>query len=208
MQCPDDGNKARRAFCRQNYPAGFTAIVPIHQGIFVHDTRTGQTRAVATAPKDFDDFVYWNFSGMVPGTGESDDTGEPARWRSAAFVAVSGLVDGQLQDATAHTVFKARTGPIVNGTWMNPVDGIYLGQSPGRSPLRTVVESGMAGTLFDPAATYLDELTGEVRVLPVTAMGIERDGFRGNTLAVTISMGTEEAGWAGIYLATVVPLAD
>jgi hypothetical protein len=31
-------------------------------------------------------------------------------------------------------------------------------------------------------------------------MGIERDGFRGNSLAVNVSMGTEEAGWAGIYL--------
>jgi hypothetical protein len=35
-------------------------------------------------------------------------------------------------------------------------------------------------------------------------MGIERDGFRGSTLAINVSMGTEEAGWAGVYL-TVVP---
>jgi len=40
-------------------------------------------------------------------------------------------------------------------------------------------------------------------VLPVTEMGIERDGFRGSALAVNVSMGTEEAGWAGIYLTTV-----
>ena len=57
----------------------------------------------------------------------------------------------------------------------------------------------MDGTLIDPEA--VDPLTATV--LPVTAMGLERDGFRGNSLAVNVSMGTEEAGWAGIYLTTV-----
>jgi len=40
--------------------------------------------------------------------------------------------------------------------------------------------------------------------LPVTEMGIERDGFRGRWLAIVAGMGTEEAGWAGIYV-TAVP---
>jgi hypothetical protein len=52
----------------------------------------------------------------------------------------------------------------------------------------------MDGTLIDPAAVDL----------PVTEMGIERDGFRGNSLVINVSMGTEVAGWAGIYL-TAVP---
>jgi hypothetical protein len=34
-------------------------------------------------------------------------------------------------------------------------------------------------------------------------MGIERDGFRGDSLAINVSMGTEEAGWAGIYLTEI-----
>ena len=34
-------------------------------------------------------------------------------------------------------------------------------------------------------------------------MGLERDGFRGDALVVNVGMGSEEAGWAGIYLATV-----
>ena len=34
-------------------------------------------------------------------------------------------------------------------------------------------------------------------------MGIERDGFRGDAFAINVSMGSEEAGWAGIYLTTV-----
>jgi hypothetical protein len=60
----------------------------------------------------------------------------------------------------------------------------------------------MPGTAIDLEA--VDPLTGGV--LPVTAMGVERDGFRGDALAITVSMGTEAAGWAGVYL-TKVPAA-
>jgi hypothetical protein len=162
----------------------------VHQGIFVHDTKTGQTRTVAKAPLQFDDFVYWNFSGLVPGMGSPDDAGEPARWRSATFVAISGLVDGQLTDASFHAVFKAtRAG----------ADGIYLRKGPGEPPIAALVETGMDGTRFDPAAR--DPLT--LAPLPVTEMGIERDGFRGRWLVITARMGTEETGWAGIYLTSL-----
>ncbi|HSQ62000.1 MAG TPA: hypothetical protein VLM85_02255 [Polyangiaceae bacterium] len=203
LQCPDEGNKPRLAYCREQYPNGFTTTVPLHQGIFVHDIWTRQTRVIAKAPHDYDDFVYWNFSGKVPGTGGSEEEGEPARWRFASFVAVSGLVDGQLSDAAFHTAFKARTGSVVDGAYANPVDGIYLRKGPGSSPFAKVVESGMDGTVIDPGAVYLDEETGLPVELPVTEMGIERDGFRGNSLTVNVTMGTEEAGWAGIYLTTV-----
>ncbi len=198
LQCGEEGNADRRAFCLQEYPDGFETRVPVHQGVFVYDTSTRQTRVVAKTPADFDDFVYWNFSGRVPGAG--DDTGELARWRSASFVAVSGRVDGQIADATFHAAFKARTGDVVDGEYVDPIDGIYLRKGPGGSPIASVVETGMDGTLIDPEA--VDPLTGGL--LPVTAMGIERDGFRGRSLAINVSMGTEEAGWAGIYL-TLVP---
>ena len=201
LQCPTDGNKDLLAYCRETYPNGFATTVPVHQGIFVHDILTGTTRAVAKSPDHFDDFVFWNFSGRVPGVGESDETGEAARWRSASFVAVSGLVDGSLTDRTFHAAFKARKGQVVDGAYVGPVDGLYLRKGPGNDrEIATLVETGMDGSLIDPAA--VDPLTLEH--LPVTAMGIERDGFRGNALAITVSMGTEEAGWAGIYL-TVAP---
>lgn len=207
LQCPEDGNQDLLAYCEELYPDGFETTVPVHQGIFVHDIQTGQTRAVAKAPDHYDDFVYWNFSGRVPGTGEGDDDdGEAARWRSAAFVAVSGMVDGRLTDATYHAAFKARRGTVVNGAYVNPVDGIYLVKGPGTSPIATVVETGMVGTQIDPAAVYDDDenpATPPVP-LPVTVMGIERDGFRGRVLTITVTMGVEEAGWAGIYL-TLIP---
>ena len=193
LQCPTEGNKDRRLYCLEQYPSGFTTTVPAHQGIFVEDTRTQQTRAVAKAPDDFDDFVYWNFSGKVPGG--SEDEGEPARWRFATFVAASGLVDGQLTDAAFHAAFKARTGAVVGGAYVNPIDGIYLRKGPGGSPFAKVVETGMNGGFMDPAAAGAP---------PITAMGIERDGFRGSSLVINVSMGTEDSGWAGIYL-TAVP---
>lgn len=211
LRCPTEGNAARIVFCNQQYPQGYTVQVPVHQGIFVHDTKTGKTSAVAkssdklSSPDKFSDFVYWNFSGLVPGANEGDDDGEPARWRSASFVAVSGLIDGKLTDATFHTAFKARTGSVANGSYVNPVDGIYLRKGPGAPATVTVVETGMSGALLDPEAVYDDDenpATPAVK-LPVTEMGIEREGLRGNTLVLNVSMGTEEAGWAGIYLATV-----
>ena len=118
----------------------------MNQGIFVHDINNGNTSVVAKTPKDFDDFVYWNFSGRTPGTGEGDDDGELARWRSASFVAVSGWVDGKLTDATFHTAFKARTGDVVAGAYADPVDGIYLRKGPGQPKMLTVVETGMDGS--------------------------------------------------------------
>ncbi len=199
LKCVAEGNKDRRAYCEQQYPDGFATTAPLHQGIFVFDTATASTSVVAKAPGDFDDFVYWNFSGLTPGTGQSDEDGEPARWRSATFVAASGLVDGQRNDPSFHVVFKATRGQVVNGAYLNPVDGLYLRKGPGTSPPVTVVETGMDGTLIDPGA--VDPLTMDH--LPVTAMGIERDGFRGNLLAINVSMANAAAGWAGIYLTTV-----
>ena len=174
----------------------------MYQGIFVYDTVNETLTAVAKTPRDFADFVYWNFSGKVPGSSEGDD-GEPARWRSTAFVAVSGLVDGSIKDAAYHVAFKARQGDLVDGAYVDAVDGIYLRKGPSsKTKIAAVVETGMPGTAFDPEA--VEPLTNAV--LPVTAMGVERDGFRGDALAITVSMGTEAAGWAGVYL-TRVPAA-
>jgi hypothetical protein len=155
---------------------------------------------VAKAPTDFDDFVYWNFSGRVSGTGEGgEEDGEPARWRSASFVAVSGRVHDGLSDTNFHVAFKARTGEVADGAYVDPLDGIYLREGPGRTPIVTVVETGMDGTILDPEAIDADAEDA----LPVTEMGIERDGFRGNTLVINARMGSEETGWAGVYLTTV-----
>ena len=112
---------------------------------------------------------------------------------------MSGLVDGRLNDATYHVAFKARRVASQNGVAGEPVDGIYLAAGPHAKSFAVVCQTGMDGTLFDAAA--VDPLSHAP--LPVTAVGIERDGFRGRWLTINASMGTEDAGWAGIYLAGV-----
>ena len=113
LDCPEDGNKDLLAYCNTTYPDGYVAEAPVHQGIFIHDTVTDTTSAVATSDSvdpeaQFDTFQYWTFSGKPPteGTG-GDESQELPRWRSSAFAAVSG-------SGSAYKVaFKAtgRTGP-------------------------------------------------------------------------------------------------
>ena len=172
--------------------------VPVNQGIFVYDSvGKGKLRQVARAGAgaEFDDFVYWNYSGAPPGAGESEGDAEPPRWRSSAFLAVS-----QRAGATSRTAFLARKGGIDQDTnvYVDPVDGIYLAVQLGAAKprLTTLVQTGMDGTVLDPDA--VDPESEEV--LPITSVALERDAFRGDWLAITASMGTEEAGWAGVYL--------
>lgn len=198
LQCPQDGNTDLLAFCNSQYPNGYAVQVPVNQGVFVYDIIARRLWPVAKSPANFNDFLYWNFSGHVPGSSDGDD-GEPARWRSAAFVAVSGLLDGTLQDPNFNVAFKARTGAVVEGTYVNPVDGIYLDRGPTPTPIRTVIATGTPGTVVDPEAVDPDTHAP----LPVTTIGIEREGFRGDRLVINASMASESAGWAGIYLTKV-----
>jgi hypothetical protein len=57
----------------------------------------------------------------------------------------------------------------------------------------------MDGTVLDAEA--VDELGNG---LAITELGIERDGFRGRTLVINARMGSEETGWAGVYLTRIV----
>lgn len=185
LHCPTEGNKARIAYCHEQCPepAGCTTTIPTRQGIFVHDTANHLTMAVAKAPNNFLNFLFWNFSGKVPGNnqdGEDDGDGEPARWRSSAFVAVSGT----------NTAFKAVTGNRL---------GIYLSRKPGQT-LQTVLDTQMPGQSVDPEAP-----TGS----NVSDVGLEREGLRGKWLAINVKMevagGSEENSMAGVYITTVDP---
>jgi hypothetical protein len=216
LYCPTEGNRDRIDYCNQELVCEDTGEtlgaenikcddtgcyqdkeVPVNQGIFVHDIDTRSTRVVAKAGAPFDDFLYWNFSGKTPCTGgghseEGDaDDGEPARWRSSAFVAVSGGVG-----ATFNTAFKARTGELVDGVYVDPVDGIYLRKGPGQGQVVvTVLDTTMDGQLLDPEAP--DNST-------IAELGLEREGLRGDWLAVSAKMGIEggeeEDDMAGVYL--------
>jgi hypothetical protein len=159
----------------------------VNQGIFVYDVKAGTVRLIARTAdiNGFNDFLYWVFSGAPPGVGgghegEGTEDREPPRWRSSAFAAVS------LVDKKGYAVaFKAT----------QDVPGIFLSENAG-TPIK-VLKFGEAGSLVDP----LDAPAGSV----ITALGIERDGFRGANPAITASMlnTTTTASMSGIYLTKV-----
>jgi hypothetical protein len=123
----------------------------------------------------------------VPTTDEPD--AEPPRWRSANFIAVS---DGRI-------VFKARTADMnQTNEYINSVDGIYLAVPFNYERIKAVAETGMDGGYIDPDIPNAFRAT-----LPIIGLGLERDGFRGNMLAITLTMGNEEFSWGGIYVADV-----
>lgn len=200
LYCPDEGNADRRAFCKGGDPLSRfdkeeerwfqEKEVPLQQGIFMLDILTGNAYVV-TDTSDFDDFLFWGYTGMVPGTGhEAEDTdGEAPRWRSSAYVSVSnGIV-----------AFKARTGDLgKKNDYFDPVDGIYLSEPMAGPGNVVVVETGMDGGILDPSMPPVLR-----EVYPINELGIEREGLRGRFLAITAKMGTEEDGWAGIYVADV-----
>lgn len=186
--CPTDGNKDIIATCNQMYPNGFQTQIPVHQGLFVYDTVASQLIPIAKSPVDFDDFMYWVFSGRPPGVGSGgegeDVVPEPPRWRSSAFLSVSGQPGGQLQ-----LIFKAKSGTV---------DGLYLAQGPNGGPAETIVDTTMLAQGFDPQAP-----AGASMV----TVGLERDSFRGDWFVFTGSMldPVTSTGLAGIYVAHVPP---
>jgi hypothetical protein len=214
LYCPTEGNKDRRAYCNKVLVCEDTGElkgdpdsicdgtgcyqqrdVPVNQGIFVHDTRTKRTHLVARTGEDFDDFLFWNYAGKAPCTGGGhhgggeeggEEDGESVRWRSSAYLAVSSGIR-----ATFRSAFKARTADVV---------GIYLREGPGLSPFLTVADTTMGGQMLDPEAP-LDSTIIEV--------GIEREGLRGDWLAINAKMGVEggeeEDDMAGIYITELDP---
>jgi hypothetical protein len=223
LYCPTEGNKDRIAYCNKALTCEDTGElmgdtdsicdgtgcyqehkVPVNQGIFVHDTRTRKTHLVARTGEDFDDFLFWNYAGKAPCTGAGhhgegeeggEEDGESVRWRSSAYLAVSTGIR-----ATFRSAFKARTAETVDKVYVDPVDGIYLREGPGRSPILTVADTTMAGQLLDPDAP-VDSTIIEV--------GIEREGLRGDWLAINAKMGfeggEEEDDMAGIYITELDP---
>jgi len=189
LTCGSEGNAAVIAACiaqSDNGSGTTTREVPLHQGIFLKDVVTGELTLVAETGAAYEDFLFWTFSGRPPGAGDGDEgDAEPPRWRSSAFVA---------GDA-GRVAFKALKSP--EGDDGASLFGLFLDLGDDFNPFEVLGE-GMAGTLVDPLA--VDELGNP---LPITAIAIERDGFRNGWLAISVSMASEEAGWAGVYLAQV-----
>ena len=193
--CPTDANPDIQVYCAgvdplsrydDDYDRWYQdKEVPVNQGIFFYDLITKKTFLASKTPADFADFIFWGYSGRVPGSGAETDA-EPPRWRSATFLTIS---EGEL-------VFKARTGYLgKHNEYFDPIDGLYLANPLAGKPLEAVAVMGMDGALFDQHLTP--------GTMPVTGVGVEREGFRGNKLVITLAMANEEEGWGGVYITTV-----
>lgn len=191
LLCPEDGNPDLIAYCNEQHPTGLIVQIPVNQGIFVHAVASGTTYRVARSSQEgLEDFLFWVFSGRAPGAGGSVEPGEElARWRAGTFVALQAPAG-----LAAQVVFKAQR---------NQKDGLYLREGlQSGLPLATVAEVGTTpGTSIDPLAP-----AGSL----VSAVGVEREGFRNNRLAITTSMLYVDPvdpeislGWAGIYISPV-----
>lgn len=184
LHCPVDGQADVIAECKKQCPATdeignyCERQVPVHQGIFVKRPGDHPRRvAVAGARSElFQDFLFWVFSGAPPRPGSD---AEPPRWRSSAFVAISTL-DGN----NVATAFKA--------TKHSGETGVYIRRRL-KAPIEPEVLVGDGSRPIDRAAPVGSR---------VSAVGIEREGFRNCNLALTVSFlnaATSES-WAGVYL--------
>ena len=221
LYCPQEGNKDRIAYCNQALFCEATGEVmgdprsvcddtsdpwygercytereiPANQGMFVHDAKSGKTRLVASNDGRFDDFLFWNYSGKPPcsshGHGSEGDSSasHSVKWRSSAFLAVSG------QGGKYYIAFKARSGELVGGTYVDPLDGIYFSKGSRTGEVITVLDTQTDAQALDP------EAPSGARIIE---LGLEREGFRGPWLAITAAMGVdggeEEEGLAGVYI--------
>lgn len=159
----------------------YTFDVAVNQGFFITDVDTLETHLIAETGDDLLDFVYWNFSGKVPGS-EDEEDGEVARWRSASFIASDGW----------NAAFKGTRNTATG----NEVALLLMLDD----ELSTIASLGMDGTLIDPMA-----VDPNGKGLPIVSLGIERDGYRNGWLAINASMTDEESSMAGVYV-TRVPL--
>lgn len=197
LYCPEDGNPDLLAFCNGVDPLSLydpqtrrwyqEKQVEVNQGIFLLDVYSDYGYLVAGTKGDYNDFLYWGYSGKAPGTGSGGDVdAEPPRWRAAAFMAVS---DGKV-------VFKARSG-VLDGydVYVDPIDGLYLGEPMANVPLESLVETGVDGGVVDPAIGGM--------AMSVVGLGIEREGFRGRNLVITATMANAEESWGGVYITQI-----
>lgn len=206
VQCATDGNTDVIAKCNADDNNGtandgiYTFNVLKNQGIFLADTDEDKLYLVAQTGDLFDDFLFWNFSGNAgQGSGDDSEDLEGARWRSSAFLAIDGnnVVFKAAQDySNVGTVDK----PVLTGGTSGLFGALDVSDLFSYDDLFTILKTGMDGALVDVNAANMD----------ITALGIERDGFRNGRLAINASFegidpddSSKTVGWAGIYVAQV-----
>ncbi len=145
--------------------------VPVHQGIFVHNIDSGQTILIAKTGKDFNDFLFWNYSGRVPGTGGGSGEGDEgdAENRYDGALRPSSLFRGPATRPLTLSLKQPRK--IERG---GEITGIYRGWQ-GTTKTLPVLDTTMSGQVLDSNA--------DQRWL-ITELGMERDSFRNGWLVI------------------------
>lgn len=188
LNCPTEGDPTLIAYCNGVDPASLydkekavwyqTKDVPAYQGIFLYNIKEGTLYLAAKTGRRVSDFVFWNYSGDVNGA-------DTPRWRPSVSLTTSN----------GDVVYKARFGKVdVDGRYYNPVDGLYMRDPVANTPVLMLVETGMEGSYIDPTTPM-----GATYSLPITNVDIDRDGFRGDKLAVLANMSDGNVLWGGIY---------
>ena len=194
--CPNEGNAAVRAYCQKvTGIGGMVMKVPVHQGFFVSDMQLGTIVPIAKTGSDgLKDFIYWNFSGRAPGHG---------RWRGGTARTSRNRLAGarrrlaRCPQPASRACRRSRRAPSTARTASTSATSCHRSWA----NIVTLLETGMPGSRRGSRRPRSEPTSRRV--------GIERDGFRGQWLAVTVGMAAEggseeESGWAGVYTARFV----
>ena len=169
--CPTDGNKYLIAYCLEQYPNGADLTESVNQGVFRADTQNQTVRMVARTQKPT------GFTDFLYWTYSGKPPGSPGGGDAEPPRWRSSAFTAVTSLALA---FKGQKASI---------DGLYVYR---RGSVQTVLDTTMDGQSVDPMAPL-----GSL----VSAIGLERDGFRGSWLAISAGMTntTTAETWAGLY---------
>lgn len=184
--------EAMQAFCLTNFPNGYDAKVPAHQGMFVYDTQSSTLTAVAQTGTGFTDFTYWPFVGTLPEEGAPTSTGggeteTEVPLEPPAFVLSPSIVVANPSGDAYQVVFKAKSGSL---------NGIYMTTGPDSSPITTVLDTTMLGNAVDGSSNSTSN---------INRLTLEREGMRGSWLVIGATLHDNAANTdaSGIYATSV-----
>jgi hypothetical protein len=212
VTCPAEGNKDRRAYCNEVCaPTGSCELtLPVHEGIFVYDSKTRRVVPVAKVGQDgVETFLYCKFSGRAPGassgcgggSGQGEGEGGPGQGHGGPGGSDQGQ-GGEGEDDGGGggkdfdteedgELARWRCGAYValasrGAAWYQVA---YKAQHNDQTGLY-LWDSRPKKPLQKLLETGMDAsvLDANTAGMKIASFGIERDGFRKGWMAITASM--------------------
>ena len=212
LNCPAEGNKAVVQYCMEHslvvdgvYTGKYLETVPVNQGLFVYDTAKGKVAMAARSGAYFEDFLFWNYSGRPPGTGEGGDEGGEDTLRAAALAVQRLLCRERASVERDQLPARIQGGPArwrrrhLHGRRSGD-EGEGLQGGGGYQDLGVGPRPGSSGRgrrRGDPAPGHLDG--SRARLLPRR----RTQGRRRSFLTINVGMANADASVtsAGVYVA-------